>query len=261
MSTSSEGRIVMVTGGNRGLGLEVCTQLAKQGYRVILSARNENAAAQAAAELGAEHLQLDISDEGSITRAAAAIKERYGHLDVLVNNAAISMNGFNTEVARKTIAVNTYGSMAVTDALWPLLAEHASVVMVSSGMGDLSCLSTALQRDFEEPLPSREQLVELLDGFVDSVTDGSYRGKGWPGSAYSVSKVGLNAYTRIVAREHKDDLVMVNAVCPGWVQTSMGGAHAPRNVQEGAASILWAATLPASGPSGGFFRDGEQIAW
>jgi NAD(P)-dependent dehydrogenase (short-subunit alcohol dehydrogenase family) len=104
-------------------------------------------------------------------------------------------------------------------------------------------------------------VLELVESFVDAVARGRYREAGWPGSAYRVSKVALNALTRILSRELAPRKIKVNAVCPGWVRTRMGGASATRDVTSGAKSILWAATLPADGPTGGFFRDGRKIAW
>jgi NAD(P)-dependent dehydrogenase (short-subunit alcohol dehydrogenase family) len=228
---------------------------------VVLTARDEGDAAKEAADLGAEHLQLDVTDAESIARAARAFGERHDGLDVLVNNAGIALDGFDAAMARRTLDVNVRGPRAVTDAFRPYLADGASVVMVSSGMGELSCVSDALRRQLEDPALTIERLDELMDTFVESVADGTFSARGWPRSAYRVSKVCLNALTRILSRQLSETSIMVNAVCPGWVRTDMGGAAATRDVTEGAASIVWAATLDPGGPSGGFFRDGRRIAF
>jgi carbonyl reductase 1 len=174
---------------------------------------------------------------------------------------AASTSWFDAGVARRTIAVNLFGAMSVTDAFRPILSEDASVVMVSSGLGELSCLSAARRTQFEDPRLTRGRLVALMDEFVRDLGDGTYEAKGWPRSAYSVSKAGLNAFTRILAREAGEKRIRVNSVCPGWVRTDMGGRNASRSVGKGAASIVWAAMLGQDGPTGGFFRDGAPIPW
>ena len=182
-------------------------------------------------------------------------------LDALVNNAALEFDGFDADVARKTLAANTFGPIQVSDALSPLMPDGATIVMVSSGAGDLSAFAPALRRRFLDPHLTRDALSTLLNGFVAAVADGSYRSEGWPGSAYKVSKAGLNAFTRNLAAELAPHRIKVNAVCPGWVRTDMGGPSAPRTIPKGAASIVWAAQLPPDGPTGGFFRDGRPISW
>jgi NAD(P)-dependent dehydrogenase (short-subunit alcohol dehydrogenase family) len=255
----------LVTGGNRGLGLEVCRQLGRLGMRVLLSARDIAAGAHATATLHSEGLDvsfepLDVSSQESIDNLADRLGRQGLQLSALVNNAGIAMEGFDANVAEKTLAVNFFGAMHVTERLLPLMAEHGRIVMVSSGVGELEGLSPALRQRFDPP-PPKEELVALLQAFVDDVRSGQYAQKGWPGSAYRVSKVGLNALTRLLAGELKPRHVLVNAICPGWVKTRMGGAHAPRGVEEGADTIVWAATLPPDGPSGGFFRNRRSIPW
>lgn len=260
-SQTGAGRTALVTGGNRGLGLETGRQLVRDGYRVILTARDAAGGAAAAEAAGAGFRPLDVTDAASIAALAAGLAADGIGVDVLVNNAAVALDGFNAEVARRTIDTNVYGPLHVTDALLPLIPDGGTIVMVSSGVGELSGMPPALRAQFASPSLTRAALLDLVEAFVDAVTSGRYREAGWPGSAYRVSKVALNALTRILARELGSRRIKVNAVCPGWVRTRMGGSSAPRGVSEGAKSILWAATLPEDGPTGGFYRDGRKIAW
>ena len=258
--------IALVTGANRGLGLEVCRQLGERGYRVLLTARDSREGEAAAAELGrngvhAEFLPLDVDDATSSMALARRLTADGVKLDVLVNNAGISLDGFDESVARRTIGTNFFGPLRVTDALLPLLRDGANLVMVSSGAGELTGFSAELRATFLDPELSRAGAVSLMDRFVAAVADGTYRREGWPGSAYKVSKAGLNALTRILAAELAPRHIRANAVCPGWVRTDMGGRHAPRSLADGARSIVWAAVLGDAGPSGGFFRDGRPIPW
>ena len=170
------------------------------------------------------------------------------------------MSGFNAEVARATIDVNFFGAKRVTDALADAIADGGSIVMVSSGLGELSGLPAPLHAAFDDEKLTREKLVALMNRFVDDVAAGRHRAAGWPSSAYRVSKIGLNALVRIVARELELRRIRVNAVCPGWVRTRMGGSSAPRSVETGAASIIWPA-LADHFVTGGFYRDGRQLAW
>lgn len=260
------GQTVLVTGGNRGLGLEACRQLAELGARVVLASRDESkgrAAADGLVGAGGQvsACRLDVTRPEDIEATAAFVGGELGGLDALVNNAGIALDGFDERVARRTLETNTLGPMALTDALVPHLREHGRVVNVSSGLGDLSGVSSSLRARFLDEALTRAGLRALLDEFVAAVAAGRHRAAGWPSSAYGVSKIGLNTYTRILARELAESGRLVNAVCPGWVRTDMGGRSAPRSVISGADSVVWASALPADGPTGGFFRDRRPIGW
>jgi NAD(P)-dependent dehydrogenase (short-subunit alcohol dehydrogenase family) len=222
-------RVVLVTGANRGIGLEVCRQLADRGWVVVLGARDREKGERAARGLPGDvrAIQLDVADPDSV-RAAAAGLDR---LDALVNNAAILYDTWqrgvdaDLEQVRAALDTNLLGAWRVTQAVLPLLRRSPAgrIVNVSSGAGALNDM-----------------------------------GGGTP--AYRTSKAALNALTRILASELRGERILVNAVCPGWVATDMGGAGG-RPVSEGAAGIVWAVELPDNGPTSGFFRDGRPIAW
>jgi len=224
--------VSLVTGANRGIGREVCRQLAARGHTVVLTARDGAAAQAAAADIpGAVPLRLDVTDAASVAAAASAVAERFGRLDVLVNNAAISYDTWQRAISadlgvvRAAAETNLYGPWQIIQGFLPLLraSEHARIVNVSSEAGSLAGM-----------------------------------GGGTP--AYAVTKVALNALTRMLAAELRGERILVNAICPGWVATDMGGPGG-RPVGEGAASVVWAATLPDNGPTGGFFRDGRPVPW
>jgi NAD(P)-dependent dehydrogenase (short-subunit alcohol dehydrogenase family) len=253
---SSSQPIVLVTGASRGLGLETARQLGARGYRVLPATR----AARAADE---DAWTLDVTDAASIAALAGRLVREGVHLDVLVNNAGIALKGFDVEVVRRTLAVNLFGAIAVTDAVLPSLRDGGAIVMVSSGMGELSAFSPALRARFLDAGLTRAALIALVQSFEHAVERGRHVAEGWPSSAYRVSKASLNAWVRVLARELAPRRIRVNAVCPGWVRTDLGGDAAPRSVEAGAASIVWAATHDDGGgkPTGGFFRDGHAISW
>ena len=239
---TSERPVAIVTGGNKGLGLETCRQLSGLGYKVVLTAR-------------------DAVRGSSIDRFSAWVATELKRVDALVNNAAVALDGFDGDVARHTLATNFLGARDLTDAVAANFSPGANVVMVSSGLGQLSCLGPDLRRVLAAKTLTRDQLFQAMESFVADVDADRNREAGWPSSAYNVSKVGINALTRLLAREFATRGIKVNAVCPGWVRTDMGGRQAARGVEEGARGIVWAATLGGDGPSGGFFRDRQPIAW
>lgn len=230
-------RVSLVTGANRGIGLDVARQLAIRGFTTIMGARDVQKGEEAASSLRQSGLKvipvhLDVTEQKSIDDAKHLVEERFGKLDVLVNNAAILYDSWqraenaDLDTVREAFETNTLGAWRVCQSFIPLLRKsgHARIVNVSSESGSLTVM-----------------------------------GGGTP--AYSVSKVALNALTRMLADEVRGSHILVNSVCPGWVATEMGGPGAPRTVEEGAASVMWAVTLKDDGPTGGFFRDGEQLAW
>ncbi|MFI9589606.1 SDR family NAD(P)-dependent oxidoreductase [Nonomuraea sp. NPDC052265] len=223
----------VVTGANRGIGLEVARQLAAAGDTVVLTARDERKARDAAAGIPGDVLarRLDVADERSAAGLARELESTHGRVDVLVNNAAIHYDTWQRAceadlgVVSEALETNLLGAWRVTLALLPLLraGAHGRIVNVSSEVGSLASM-----------------------------------GGGTP--AYTVSKTALNALTKMLAAELRGDGILVNAVCPGWVATDMGGPGG-RPVAEGARSVLWAADLPDDGPTGGFFRDGLPLPW
>jgi NAD(P)-dependent dehydrogenase (short-subunit alcohol dehydrogenase family) len=229
----TESHTALVSGGNRGIGLEVCRQLGALGHRVLLGAREPAKGEAAAASLRARGLDvtsvaLDVADPDSVARLAAVRPE----VDILVNNAGVYLDEgrrpleLDEAVLRDTLEVNLLGAFRLCRAFVPGMAARGwgRVASVSSGMG---------------------QLADMGGGSL----------------AYRLSKTALNALTRVLAQEVDGRQVKVNAACPGWVRTDMGGAHAPRPVEQGADTVVWLATLPEDGPTGGLFRDKRPIPW
>jgi NAD(P)-dependent dehydrogenase (short-subunit alcohol dehydrogenase family) len=227
-------RTALVTGANRGIGHEVCRQLGRQGLRVVLTGRNAAAAADAARDLAREHIDvhaevLDVASEESVKACAARLEQRGLLVDVLVNNAAIYPEGnlldVSSSVINECMAINVFGALWTCRAWMPAMIRggYGRVVNVTSGYGSFA--------------------------------------QGLQGPAvYAVSKAALNALTVRLASEGRGG-VKVNAACPGWVRTRMGGSAAPRAVEDGADTIVWLATLPPDGPTGGLFRDRQLISW
>jgi len=231
--------ITVITGASRGLGRAAVLHLASiEGLLVVATARNRADLEPLRSQLKLaghriECHQLDVTDDDSVAALGKWLGERFGRVDVLINNAGISIDHYSTslldlplDTLRATLETNLFGVLRVTQALVPLMraSRAGRVVNLSSGMGQLS--------DTAAGVP-----------------------------AYRISKTALNALTRILAAETAGSNIKVNSVCPGWCRTDLGGPDAPLSPEEGVDTIVWLATLPDDGPSGGFFRDRQQIPW
>ncbi|WP_434417654.1 SDR family NAD(P)-dependent oxidoreductase [Nannocystis pusilla] len=255
--------LALVTGANRGLGLEVCRQLRDRRYRVILTARQAEHGRAAAQELGVEFLPLDVRDPASVDRLVAELKRAHPEgLNVVIANAGVALNGFDGQVAETTIDTNYFGVLRVVEGVLPLLRPEAHLVLVSSGVGQRDLLSPELRARLDLDSLTRSELSALMRQFVTDVKDGRHREAGWPGTAYGTSKIGVTALAHLLARDLADDPRRLNtvAVCPGWVRTDMGGPNGERNVETGAGSILGGLDVPRDAPHR-FYRDGAPANW
>lgn len=228
-------KVILVTGANRGIGKETIRQLARTGHKTILTGRNADHVRDAQDDLAAEGVitdacVCDVRDEAQVRHLVQYIDQRYGKLDVLVNNAGIFLDGSDStkadiDIIRQTFDTNVLGPYRMIEALLPLLKKSggARIINLSSGMGGLT----------------------EMNG-------------GYPG--YRISKTALNAVTRIFANDLAADQISVNSVCPGWVKTDMGGERASREVDQGAETIVWLSTADKV-PNGKFLRDKKEIAW
>lgn len=234
-------RVALVSGANRGIGLEIARQLARMGLLAALGSRDPAKGQVAAEALLSEGLELpvvalDVTDPASCTRAVADVVAMFGRLDVLINNAGVFLerDGSGQKSALE-VAPQMVDATFRTNVIGPLSLIQAAVpVMRRQGYGRIVNLSSSLG-----------QLAEM---------GGSYAG-------YRMSKTALNALTRTLAAELAGEPIKVNSMCPGWVRTDMGGPDATRSVEQGADTAVWLATLEDDGPSGGFFRDRKPIAW
>ena len=229
-------KVAIVTGGNRGIGREIARQLARAQVSVVIGARDPAKGEKAAAEMKAEGLEvaslpLDVIDTRSVRRFVEQVDRQFGAPGILVNNAGVFPEHYEAKVTevptsiwRETLETNLFGAVRMCREVVPMMqrVKYGRIVNISSGMGQMHKMG--------------------------------------PGSpAYRVSKAALNALTRIMSRD--DERLRVNAVCPGWVKTDLGGPGASRSVEQGARGIVWAATLSAGGPRGGFYRDGKPLDW
>lgn len=232
-------KVALITGANKGLGLEIARQLGQQGLTVVLAARQGKADAPAA-ELRAQGLdahavELDVTNTADIAALPAFLEEHFGRLDVLVNNAGVQLDtGFDVsaDTLRQTYEANVIGPYAITQALLPLLrqAPAGRIVNQSSILGSLTTISQG-------------------------------QGGTWATPGYTSSKAALNMLTVVLAQHLADTNIKVNAAHPGWVQTDLGGADAPLGVAEGAQTAVRLSLLPADGPTGGYFHNAEHLPW
>ena len=230
-------RVALVTGANRGIGLEIASQLAGHGFMVVLGSRDAKSGKVAAAEVGGEAVAepLDVTDQAGVERAMHSIDDRFGRLDVLVNNAGILVDEgkvastVSLDLVAKTLETNLLGAWRLSQAVIPRMRRggYGRIVNVSSGMGTLDDLERS--------------------------------GGAWP--AYRLSKTALDAMTILLASELRAENILVNATVPGWVRTRMGGTGAPRSVEEGADTAVWLAMLPDGGVSGRLFQDRKPLDW
>jgi len=239
----AEGKIALITGANKGIGKEIARQLGAQGMTVLIGARDTGRGEAAAAELtaggaDAHAVRLDVTDAASIEAAAHQIESEYGKLDVLVNNAGIALDGapggVDVDTLRRTYETNVFGVFAVTKAMTPLLkkSEAGRIVNMSSGLGSLT------------------QNSDPNWGFA-----------GVKPLAYNSSKAALNMITVIFAAELKDTRIKVNAADPGFTATDLNQHRGNRTVEQGATAAVRLATLPADGPTGGYFDEDGVVPW
>ena len=240
MAKNNDGkRVALVTGANRGIGLEIARQLLRHGLRVVVGSRDAQSGEKAATTLAGEGevvaQALDVTDPASVEGAVSATLERFGRVDALVNNAGMLIDeGMRASTialddVQRTLDANLLGAWRMSQAVLPAMRRqrYGRIVNVSSGMGMLSALAES--------------------------------GGSWP--AYRLSKTALNALTILLASELSGENILVNATSPGWVRTRMGGAGAARSVEEGADTPVWLAMLPDDGPRGGSFEDRKPIDW
>lgn len=243
----SQNKVALITGANKGIGFESAKQLGKLGITVLIGARDPKKGEQAAANLrsmecDAQALTIDVTDLNSIKTAASTIEKKFGKLDILINNAGIMIasgdgpiaSSVPIEVYKETFDTNFFGLIAVTQAMLPLLKKSSSgrIVNLSSILGSV--------------------------GEHSDTNSSIYHAKY---AAYDSTKAAVNMFTNHLAYELKETNIKVNAAHPGWVKTDMGGEMAPMELEDGAKTSVWLATLTDEGPSGGFYHQGVHMRW
>ncbi|GMP62239.1 hypothetical protein CsSME_00024416 [Camellia sinensis var. sinensis] len=290
-------RYAVVTGSNKGIGFEICRQLASKGIIVVLTARDEKKGFEALEKLKSDGLsdhvvfcQLDVVDPSSVASLADFIKSKFGRLDILVNNAGIvgvktdwdslqSLEGSweeklsiwkkvtteTYELGNECLQTNYYGTKRMVEALIPLLqlSDSPSIVNVSSVMGKLELIPSEWAKGVLNDVESltKERVEEVLNEFLKDFKEGALETKGWPTSpsAYTVSKAAVNAYTRILAKKYPT--FRINCVCPGWVKTDINNHTGDLTTEQGAQCPVKLALLPDDGPSGLFFTHNEPSSF
>lgn len=244
-SSSVAGRIALVTGANRGLGFEISRQLGLKGIIVVAGAREGADAASTVERLKDEGIDahsviLDVTAPSTVDALPRLLNAQFGGIDILVNNAGVLIDSgiapseLDGEILRTTFETNVFGAFAVTQALLPLIrrSSFGRIVNMSSSLGSLGSIGDPNSPFYQVVCP-----------------------------AYQASKAALNALTVVFAKELKDTTIKVNSACPGWVRTGLGTERAPLSVEEGADTPVWLATLPADGPTGGFFNSRRPMPW
>jgi NAD(P)-dependent dehydrogenase (short-subunit alcohol dehydrogenase family) len=253
MSTIRSKKVALITGGNRGIGFAISKRLAQQGISVIIGSRDIHQGEAAAKSIAAvppagrttattattvSTFALDVADQDSVDKLTSTIHSKFGRLDILVNNAAVLLDGTNNlpsktdlQIVKVTLETNLIGAWRLCQSFVPMMKKnkYGRIVNVSSGAGALATIQQSLYAP-----------------------------------AYSLSKASLNILTIMFANELRREgtaNILINAVDPGWVRTDMGGRAAPRSAEEGADTAVWLATLPDGGPTGGFFFDRKRIEW
>ncbi|XP_061280557.1 carbonyl reductase [NADPH] 1-like [Bos javanicus] len=277
---SSSTRVALVTGANKGLGFAIVRDLCRRfPGDVVLTARDEARGRAAVQQLQAEGLsprfhQLDITDLQSIHALRDFLRKEYGGLDVLVNNAGIAFQLSDptpTPIkAEMTMKTNFFGTRDICTELLPLIKPQGRVVNMSSGWGfkALESCSPELQQKLRSETITEEELVGLMNKFVEDTKNGVHRKEGWPdNNIYGVAKIGITALSRIQARKLSEqrggDKILLNACCPGWVRTDMGGSKAFKSLEEGIETPMYLALLPsdAEGPHGQFVHEKKVAKW
>ncbi|KAM9320696.1 carbonyl reductase [NADPH] 1-like isoform 1-T1 [Gastrophryne carolinensis] len=273
-------KVAVVTGGNKGIGLAIVRALCKQFQGdVYLTARNVQLGEEAVRLLKEEEdlsplfHQLDINDLNSIRALRDFLKNKYGGVDVLVNNAGIAFKATNetpfATQAEVTLKTNFFATRDMCNELLPIMKPNGRVVNISSvaSVRALAGCSQELEEKFRSDTITEEELVKLMEKFVEDTKNGDHQDKGWPNTAYGVSKMGLTVLSRIQARElkksRKGDGIIVNACCPGWVRTDLAGPNAPKSPDEGAETPVYLALLPESieSPCGELVIEKKVTAW
>lgn len=245
MTAEGQNRVALVTGANRGLGLAISKKLAALGYVLVVGCRDEESGRVTEAELAEDFpdvhfVLLDVADATSIMASLGKIRDRFGRLDVLVNNAGIMIDGEATilelppVLLQNTVTTNAYGPLLLSQGCVPIMREHGygRIVNISSTLGALTDMANPASAYASLDVP-----------------------------AYRLSKTILNGITALLAKDLRGENILVNSVCPGWVRTDLGGPDAPLTPEEAAEVPVWLATLPDDGPNGGFFRDRQPIPW
>jgi len=271
-------QVAVVTGGNRGIGYEIVRGCLRAGFHVALTARDLGAGQRVAQELGCDVLQLDLTDAESIAACAGEVRRRYGSVDVLINNASMAYKHADptpwTQKTRTSVTTNFFGTLAVCEALFPLLKAGGRVVTVASSAGHLRLVpSEALYSELAgaDTFLTVPRLAQLMNQFVVDVeactstanapaADWPHVAKGWPNSAYGMSKLGQIALAKIHARELAGRGVAVNCMCPGSVATGMNPRGA-RTAAQGADTAVWLACQPAAAGTALFFKDRAPVQW